>query len=362
MTEQDEIRLLADESFINYSLGHNKEDIAYWENFLKEHPWELESIAGLKEIILLTTQNIQDIESNDQLASLMKRIEAGEQSKPVSIKQPFTPQIRRGLMAASLSGILLISALAWYNFSKTSTTPAASQVLAYNSKKGERKSFQLPDGTMVILNADSHLILADDFGQKNRTVNLDGEAFFDVVHDKENPFIVHTAKMDVKVLGTEFNVNAYANGVVNETALIRGSIELTLNGEKKKVILHPNQKFVIANALSSNSNASALSPASLKSTITEGLQPVIIEKGYNSVAEISWTENKLVFVNEPFNEVIKKLERWYGISIELQDASLATYTFTATFRNESIKDVLSGLQFSRHFEFNEQGGKIIIKK
>ena len=96
--------------------------------------------------------------------------------------------------------------------------------------------------------------------------------------------------------------------------------------------------------------------------MVEGVQPVNIEKTYNSVAEISWTNNTLVFIDEPFEEVVKKLGRWYGVPIELADPSLEGYSFTATFRNESIHDVLLGLQFSRHFEFIEENGKITIKK
>jgi len=358
MPEQDEVRLLADESFINYSLGHNKQDVAQWEKFLKENPDQQEKIEELKTLLILTSQNIQDLEWKDQLALLKKRIEKEAQSPVVPIKTSGIKPLRRWAIAASIVGFLFMTGFAWYYFSGKSAKPE-TQVLAFSSKPGERKSFQLPDGSTVILNADSRLSLSGDFNQQDRIITLNGEAYFDVVHNPSKPFIVQTSRMDVKVVGTAFNVKAYESSAVYETSLIRGSVELTLKEEKKKVMLHPNQKFVVKNITPTDSVA--LSPASGK-TVIEGLQPVSIEEKYNSVAETSWTENNLAFVDEPFNEVIKKLERWYGVSIELADPSLANYSFTATFRNESIKDVLAGLQFSKHFEFSEQNGKIIIKK
>lgn len=359
MPEQDEVRLLADESFINYSLGHNKQDVEHWEKFLKENPDQQEKIAELKTLLILTSQNIQDLEWKDQLALLKKRIENGIQSPVVPMKTTVIRTFRRWAIAASIVGLLFMTGFAWYYFSSKSAKPE-TQALVFFSKPGERKSFQLPDGSTVILNADSRLSLSDGFNQQDRVITLNGEAYFDVVHNPSKPFIVQTTKMDVKVTGTAFNVKAYESSAVYETSLIRGSVELTLKDEKKKVMLHPNQKFVVKNI--AHPDSVSLLPASGKIEIVEGLQPVSIEEKYNSIAETSWTENNLAFVDEPFDEVIKKLERWYGVSIELADPSLANYSFTATFRNESIRDVLAGLQFSKHFEFSEQNGKIIIKK
>src|SRR5690606_22571909 len=104
--------------------------------------------------------------------------------------------------------------------------------LKYNStevsKPGERKSIQLPDGTKVMLNAGSTIHIAADFNATSRQLTLVGEAFFDVVHNAEKPFIIHTGAMDIKVLGTVFNVRAYPGDKTSETSLLKGSVEVTL--------------------------------------------------------------------------------------------------------------------------------------
>ena len=81
-----------------------------------------------------------------------------------------------------------------------------------------------------------------------------------------------------------------------------------------------------------------------------------------SIVEVSWTENKLAFMDEPFGDILKKLERWYGIHITVTDPSLMDNLYTGSFRNESIDDVLSALQFSKSFTYKKQGNDIIISR
>src|SRR4029078_631833 len=97
-----------------------------------------------------------------------------------------------------------------------------------STKRGSKSKVQLPDGTQVWLNADSRIAYNEKFQGNLREVTLEGEAYFDVVRDEKRPFVIHTAAIDIKVLGTAFNVRSYANEKNTETSLIRGSIEVTL--------------------------------------------------------------------------------------------------------------------------------------
>ena len=101
---------------------------------------------------------------------------------------------------------------------------------------------------MAWLNADSKLTYDENFRGDYREVSLEGEAFFDVVKDKTRPFIIHTKTLDIRVLGTAFNVSAYESEKNTETALFRGSVEVTLhNNPEKKIVLKPNEKLMVNN-------------------------------------------------------------------------------------------------------------------
>jgi ferric-dicitrate binding protein FerR (iron transport regulator) len=143
---------------------------------------------------------------------------------------------------ASILAIIVIVGIFGYknSFSKDSF----KQIIA---EKGVRKMLTLPDGTKVWLNADSRLSYDPEMtGANQRLVTLTGEAFFDVAHDKQHPFIINANKVTIKVLGTAFNVKAYPGDAKCETTLIRGSVELTINnGSKQKFILKPSEKIAL---------------------------------------------------------------------------------------------------------------------
>jgi ferric-dicitrate binding protein FerR (iron transport regulator) len=132
--------------------------------------------------------------------------------------------------AAAIFTFIALTSSAYYIFSstqKTITTPSEYHIVA---GKGIRKAISLPDGTKVWLNGDSKLTYNAKMNEEDtRLVSLTGEAFFDVAHDKEHPFIIRTDKVSIKVLGTAFNISAYPNDKKCETTLLRGSIELTVN-------------------------------------------------------------------------------------------------------------------------------------
>ncbi|HTN05482.1 FecR family protein [Agriterribacter sp.] len=358
MLHQNDEELLADESFINYCLERNEADMHAWMQIVRDNPETAARIEELRTLVILAGKGLQNIELKNQMAKLGRRIELAEEAvasaKPVSI----TRSVNRKLIAAAAC-FLLIAATTTYYFVRSGKSPASYRS-SYITQPAEKKSLVLSDGTKVILNADSKLSIAPGFGQEERRVQLDGEAFFDVAHNASKPFVVHTARMDVKVLGTAFNVKAYATDDLFETALIRGSVELSLKKEKKTVMLRPNEKYVLREIRP----GVALAEESItgRKTHSEGLLPVKIDKVDTSIVEVSWTENKIAFADEPFAQVVKKLERWYGVSIIVDDDVLPGNLYTGSFRNESIEDVLSALQFSRPFTYKKENDVIRISK
>jgi len=218
--------------------------------------------------------------------------------------------------------------------------------------KGVRKPVLLPDGTKVWLNGNSRLSF-DPAMQSggSRLVNLTGEAFFDVAHDAQHPFIIHTGKVSIVALGTVFNVMAYPNEKTCETTLLQGSIELTVNNDsKQKVILKPSEKLAVIDRAGDDSLHMGTT------LMIERVSHVKVnDKDY--VPETSWTDNKLIFEDETLDQIAVKLGRWYNARITVAGGSIGLCRFTGSFGTETIDQALATLQLTRPFKIktNENG-------
>src|SRR6188768_3387467 len=158
---------------------------------------------------------------------------------------------KKKLTIFSFLALLVLTTGAIYLFTqnKVAILPTQQAISSIVTKNGNRTKIVLPDGSQVWLNAGSNLDYNNSvFNKDLREVTLNGEAYFDVTKNAEKPFIIHTKKMDVKVIGTAFNVRSYNDERTAEASLIRGSIEVTLkDGKTQKLILIPNQKISVAN-------------------------------------------------------------------------------------------------------------------
>jgi hypothetical protein len=237
-----------------------------------------------------------------------------------------------------------------------------------STKPGSRTQIQLPDGSVVRLNSSSSLTYDKNFGKNIREVNLTGEAFFDVTKDSSHPFIIHTNVIDIKVLGTAFNVRSYPNDANTETSLIRGKVEVTVkNRANEKIYLEPNEKLVVANNNSTpgktltdqperRDNKTDLSPKPIYSVQHLTYYPVD-----STIIETSWIDNRLIFQeNESFQEVALKMERWYGVQINFKSEKVAGYQMFGSFKNETITQALDELKLGFKFNYKIDGNIITI--
>jgi ferric-dicitrate binding protein FerR (iron transport regulator) len=266
------------------------------------------------------------------------------------------------------AAVLFLAALAswiFYNPQKTKTLQAAKLRPEINNevstKHGSKTRIQLPDGSQVWLNAGSKLKYTPDFGREIREVQLIGEGFFDVVKNPDKPFIIHTSSIDIKVLGTQFNVRSYPGDKTSETSLVRGSVEVTVHKRPdQKYVLKPNEKIVVLNEDSVSEKASA----DLKKK--ENREPIIAIKkltyknGDSVSVEAAWAYNKLSFEDESFNDVARKMERWYDVEFEFRNARLGEIRIQGTFINETLPQAMEALQYTHRFRYEIQGKKVII--
>ena len=266
--------------------------------------------------------------------------------------------------------ILLIAFVFWYpGFYKRSINPTSLDESVQktsseiSTKSGSKTKVILPDGTLVWINADSKLIYDKNYGNSIREVSLTGEAFFDVVKNKEKPFIIHTGKIEIRVLGTAFNVKSYPGEKTIETSLVRGSIEVTFKDRpSEKVILKPNEKLVVANEYPSALSTNKPSVKKANLPIVQISHLSYYEKLDSTVVETAWVQNKLIFQDESFESLARRLERWYGVTISFKDPEMEELHFTGIFINESILQALNALKVSSNFNFKIEGKNISIFK
>lgn len=248
-----------------------------------------------------------------------------------------------------------------------SVNTAREPVLAKHqvkTKNGSRTSLVLPDGTKVWLNAGSEMTYGKDYGTDQRVINLTGEAYFDVVKNVNKPFIIHAGNMKIKVLGTAFNVRCYPNEKTTETSLVRGSLEITLNGSTEKYMLKPYEKLVANNnqAFAVNGINAGGSPGAEQPALEVELSRLSQMPQDNSIVETAWVNNRLVFISETFEEVARKMERWYAVQIVFKDDKLKTKKLTGVFENETVDQALGAIQLTTPFSFTYTNEQITISK
>jgi transmembrane sensor len=247
---------------------------------------------------------------------------------------------------------------------KTPAIPVQKPVWEVVTRNGSKSNLLLPDGSSVWLNAGSRLTYDSLYGTNLREVTLSGEAYFDVVRNPNKPFIIHTGKINIRVLGTVFNVKSYPGERTIETSLIKGSIEVSFPSQPtKKIILKANQKLVIDKTETiSNNNTNQATDASISPVRIQHLNRI----GADSViAETGWMQNRLYFNDMSFHELLKSMERKYGVSFQVADAALDTIHFTGSFQNETVTQALDALRLTAEksttdFTYELQGNQVFI--
>lgn len=202
----------------------------------------------------------------------------------------------------------------------------------------EVRTILLPDSTEVTLNRYSTLTCPVRFKGKNRNVSLSGEAYFEVRKDVRHPFIVQADEVEVKVLGTHFNLEAYPDDSEIKTTLLEGAVAVTSPGGV--VRLSPNEAAIYSRSV-----------RRLSTVRTQKTNP-----------EIAWRQGDFVFDNEPLREIARKLSHAFDTPIIIQDDSLADYRIRARFSShETLDEILSLLKETVSFSYGRTGNQIIIQ-
>ena len=336
---------ILDESFVHYHFRKNVADVLIWEQYLHDHPEQAQLIAEARRMLHTMHSALAEIDAHKNYMVLQQTLQARRRKK-------FTyPKV---YYAAASIALIVLSALSIWFFVMRSTAD-----LIHVTKPSERKIIELADGTLIMLNADSRISIAEGYGKSNRNITLVGEAYMQVAKNPELPFSVKTSALDVNVLGTTINVRAYDNEEVAAASLIEGSAEVVLkNGTSKPILLKPKDKVVTLSKSKITADEGSIT-SKLKQN-DYSLESVTHYDAEQTLAETSWTEQKLIFVNEPLSSIAKTLERWYDVKIEFNNDAIQNRRYTAAFdENEQLQSVLESLTLSQPFSYKKTDSRTI---
>lgn len=238
---------------------------------------------------------------------------------------------------ARIAAILFIPLLIYTSYiqffnTKQAITESTSQLVTVNSQAGTITKLVLPDGSKVCLNGGSSITYPRHFEGATRDVSVTGEAYFEVVKNKKLPMVVSADNINLKVFGTSFNVNAFAQEKFIKVTLVEGSISLSSTLEKFK---HTEEFYI--------------EPGQTV-TFNKDSKKLIVQKD-NTFYYVAWKDGLLVFKNSTFAEVLRQLSIKYNVSIEFKDQTLGLIPMDATFRDENINEILRLLSLSTPFKY-----------
>lgn len=231
------------------------------------------------------------------------------------------------IAAASIACMIAISSLSFWLVEKKSNKQVTVASTIINTDEGEKASILLVDSSQVILNSVSTLEYKADYNVKERSVRLAGEAFFNIRTNPERPFIVQLNNMSVSATGTRFNIFSYEDEDRIETTLEEGSLQIVINGQENLDVKAGEQVIYFTKT----------NKAIIRNVTTE--------------TYTSWKENKLRFIDSPFEEVLRNIARRYNVTFEVRDHDLLELKYTATFIDESIYEVMQMLKTVSPIEY-----------
>ena len=331
-----------DDSFRSYVLNNDEQAHAFWKEWILENPDKHDEILlAAKMHKTLTFKGIAVPES--KIDSIIESINAQlGQGETVRVKERNTLLRRPVYSVAAVLALLLTAAFIITLFNKT---PEVSHVqkVSYITKtipNGQKLTVSLPDSTIVKLNSGSTFRYPDEFSDTLREVFLEGEGFFEVSKDTGKPFIIHSANVDTRVLGTSFNISAYESEDDLKVAVATGRVEVSLASDQaQSEVLIPYQMFVY----------------NKKNKTTTKAEDISLEE------ILAWKEGRLMFKNATHHQILRKLERWYGVEFEVKKRMNIGEGYTAKFKpNLSLEKTLERMQYSLKFQYNIIDNKVLL--
>lgn len=289
----------------------------------------------LEQQVLASSSIIDDDVKMHMLRNIESEINTKNESNSIySTPRILNFQFKKWMRVAAMLFLPLLTAAGMYFYMYKAESSNARLVIAV--ERGQKANITLPDGSKVWLNSQSKLTYSPNFNINKRELELNGEAYFEVAHNPDKPFIVRSNDIAVEALGTAFGVKAYNEDNLISSILMRGKVRVTTpDGES---ILMPNDRIMY----DKTSHKKALS------TVT------------NATDFTGWIHNELRFENESLGEIAKTLQRIYNVEIIYSSEKIRNQRYTGTLNNNSLESVLTIITLTSpiSFKIDEQQVKL----
>ncbi|MDO1448574.1 FecR domain-containing protein [Rhodocytophaga aerolata] len=327
---------ILDESFQRWVKHPTPEASLFWENWLTANPHKRDTIEEARQALLELhfTEHTPTEEVYDEVWERINQANTlydQQQKSKIILYYSLNNWYK---VAAVFAGMLLTALVLYYIFN-------LQKHIEYTTKYGETQNITLPDGSTIILNANSKVSYAPNWTNTSiREVWVEGEAFFSVIHTKTHQkFVVHTTdNFQVEVLGTQFNVYQRKNNT--RVVLKEGQVKLNIQQEnlEEQVVMKPGELVEVREQI--------------KGYTKKVVNPELFS---------AWTKNEFIFSETPVSEIITLLEENYGLSVVLKDRSVLKRTITGSVPSENLESLLFALSEALNYRIVQENNQIIFR-
>lgn len=330
-----------DDFFVRWVKRPDAETNFFWDHWIVQHPEKVNMITQARDIVSSFNYANRYQPTQQEYVEVLENIQRYDYArKPARL---FTLK-GTWLKYAAVIALLVISGIAlWKQHGiPNKNTPVAEVSVNFilsSTEKGQKRNLVLSDGTRIKLNSESSIKFPEKFNGSIRAVYLEGEAFFEVARDTSRPFIIHSGRLATKVLGTSFNIKAYPENEEMRVAVVTGKVQVTAIQEaQESAILLPNDMFTTNNLT----------------------KEVYIARNTDISKEIAWKDGILLYTDISLSEIITDLERWYGVKFIVEKGISKKATYSGTFDNQNLENVMMGLSYSSNFKYRIEGRKVYL--
>ncbi|MEI7423884.1 MAG: FecR domain-containing protein [Prolixibacteraceae bacterium] len=290
---------------------------------LSENKAEEELFYQIKSLWIRSSFPKSDIDIESEYLEFLSKIQQPAQKSTYSIGKVILKY------AAIILFLLAIGGLSGYFFSGRNIEIVSSDLQKFSAMKGSVSIVELADGTRIWLNSGSSLTYQEDPKGKQRLAELTGEAFFEVTHNENSPFLIKAGKLTIKDLGTTFNIKAYPTDNLIETSLVEGKAEILNNYGNSLSVLKPGDNAIYTSA-------------------TEKIE---IKPIANNVLS-AWREGKFVIRDQRLEDIFKEVSRWYDVKFQFENEKLKDYRYTGNIKKSTTaQHILKMLKLTTHFNY-----------
>jgi len=335
---------LANEDFVKWARSSKADRDTFWYTWIENHPEHREKVFEARQIarnMHFDGMRMKDEDYDAMLGNILSRNYSRSRNY-INIEKKERRRFLHNIVkiAASLTLIAVLGLyLAQMDKPVDKPTTMAEELIVKTAKRGQKLTVMLPDSSIVKLNSESTLTYSSQFLER-RFVQLEGEAFFEVMHREGQPFTVQSHNLSTTVLGTSFNVRAYPHMRTEAVSLVSGKVRVQKNSDREEppVELSPREK------LQYNTNTGSMSFVPFRTS------------------ETLWKDGILIFRNTDLSEFVATIERWYDVDVIVQGNPDEDWQINGgRFENEPLELVLESLKFAEKIQYVLDGKNVTIK-